>query len=52
MKLFEIREYGPPKETVRWDIDHPKYKLYPQLQDAIWDKFKNLSGQKCKETAT
>lgn len=42
MKLCEVKQYGEPKGDVRWDIDHPKYKKYPELQDAIWDGFKTL----------
>lgn len=42
MKLQEVKKYGKPKGDVRWDIDHPEYKTYPELQDAIWEQFKVL----------
>mgnify|MGYP001107481386 CR=1 FL=1 len=42
MKIFEVTDIPPvkyaypPKDGVNWDIPpHPRYKLYPELQDAI-----------------
>ncbi|MDF2434548.1 MAG: hypothetical protein JWP44_4179 [Mucilaginibacter sp.] len=34
--------YGTPKGSVHWDIEHPKFKWLPELQDYIFDQMNSI----------